>query len=77
MYTNIFSFGERTLSDYQTDDVGLSNSMVLSMKLRCYVNHWRDIVNCSCKWFCFSNSYRCIGPKSSAKPEMPVIMLWV
>ena len=26
------------------------------------VNHWHDILNCSCKSVCFSKSYRCIGP---------------
>ena len=64
MYTDIFSFGERILLDFDTHDVGLSNS---NMKLRrCVfnkvflVNHWG---NCSCKWLCLSNSYRYIGPK--------------
>ena len=49
---------------------GLSNSMSQPMKLRCcvfnkvfLVNHRCDILNCSCKCLCFSNSYRCIGPK--------------
>ena len=37
-------------------DVGLSNSVVWPMKLRCVfnkvflVNHWHDILNCSYKW---------------------------
>ena len=54
----------------RTHDIGLSNSMVQHMKLRCsvfnkvfLVNHWHDIHNCSCKWLCFSNSHRCIGLK--------------
>ena len=55
MYTNIFSFGERILPEYDTRDVGLSNSVARLMKLRCVfnkvfqVNHWRDILNCSYK----------------------------
>ena len=54
-------FGERILLDFDTRDVGLSNSMVRPMKLKCVfnkvflVNHWHDILNCSCKWLCFSN----------------------
>ena len=47
------------LPEYQTCDVGLSNSMAWPMKLRCcvfnkvfLVNHWHDILNCSCKWLC-------------------------
>ena len=24
------------------------------------VNHWRDVLNCSCRWLCFSNANRCI-----------------
>ena len=54
--TNIFSFTEQILLDYNTCDVGLSNSMVQPMKLSCcvfnkvfLVNRWRDILNCSCK----------------------------
>ena len=69
VYTNIFSFSERILSDYDTRDVGLSNSITWPMKLRCcefnkvlLVNHWRDILNSSYKWLCFRNSYSCIGP---------------
>ena len=44
-----------------THDVALSNRMARQMKLRCMpnkvflVNHWRDILNCSYKWLCFSN----------------------
>ena len=62
MYTNIFSF--------HTHDVGLSNSVAQPMKLRCVfnkvflVNHWHDILNCSYKWLCFNNCYRCIGRKN-------------
>ena len=66
MYANIFSFGERILPEYRNRDV-----MSLSrMKLKCAfntffpVNNWRDILNCSYKWFCFSNCYRCIGQKT-------------
>ena len=33
----IFSFGERTLPDYDTHDIGLFNSMARPMKLRCCV----------------------------------------
>ena len=64
---DIFLFGEQTLPKYHTCDVGLSNSMAEPMKLRCVFNkvflvsHWHDILNCSCKWLYFSNSYRCIG----------------
>ena len=67
MYTNLFSFGERILPEYHTHDVGLSNSMAWSMKLRCVfdkvfvVNHCHDIFNCSYKWLCSSNSYMCVG----------------
>ena len=70
MNANIFSFGERIWLDYDTRDIGLSNSMARPMQLRCcmfnkvfLVNHWRDIFNCSYKQLCFSNFYRCIGPK--------------
>ena len=70
VYTNIFSFGERILPDYGTHDVMLFNSLARPMKLRCafnkdfVVNQWRVILNnCSYKWFCFSNSYRCICQK--------------
>ena len=69
VYTNIFSFGKRILPEY-TCDIGLSNSMARPMKLRCcvfnkvfLVNHWHDILNCSCKWLCFSNSYSRICSK--------------
>ena len=55
---------------YDTHDVGLYNSMAQTMKLKyCLfskvspVNHCRDMLNCSCKLFCLSNSYRCVGPK--------------
>ena len=34
MYTNIFLLGERILLDFDTHDVGLSNSMAWPMKLR-------------------------------------------
>ena len=34
MYTKIISFGERILVDFDTHDVGLSNSMTRPMKLR-------------------------------------------
>ena len=60
MHANIFSFGEQILPV-------LSNGMARPMKLRCVfnkvflVNHLRDILNCSYKWLCFSNSFRCIG----------------
>ena len=67
---NIFSFGEQILPEYHTHDVGLSNRMAWPMKLRCcvfnkvfLVNHWRDILNCSYKWLCFSKSSTCIGRK--------------
>ena len=70
MYTNIFSFGERLLPEYRTGDVVLSNSMLRPRKLICCVFnkyllliHWRDILNFSYKWLCFSNSYMCIGRK--------------
>ena len=69
MYTNIFSFGERIFLDYDTRDVGLFNSMARFMTLIYafntvfIVNHWRDILNCSCKWLRLSNSYRCVDPK--------------
>ena len=33
MFTNRFSFGERILSDYDTRDVALSDSMARPMKL--------------------------------------------
>ena len=53
MYTNIFSFGERILSEYRTREGVLSNSVARSMTLiRCVfnkvflVNHWRDNHNC-------------------------------
>ena len=56
MQTNIFSFDERILLDFDTHDVGLSNSMARPVKLRLcmfnkvfLVNHWRDIINCSSK----------------------------
>ena len=32
---NIISFGERILLDFETRNIGLSNSMVQPMKLRC------------------------------------------
>ena len=58
MRTNIFSIGERILPDHGTRDVGLSNSMPQPMKSRrCVfnkvflVNHWNDILKCSCKLF--------------------------
>ena len=61
MCTNIFSFGERILLDFDTRDVGLSNIMARPMKLRYYVfskvflvNHWSDNINCSGKLLCFS-----------------------
>ena len=61
-----FSVGHRILPDYGNHDVGLSNTMARPMKLRCcvfnkvfLVNHWRDILNCSCKWLRFS---RCPKP---------------
>ena len=38
MYTNIFLFGERILLDFDTRDVGLSNSMAQPMKLRYVFN---------------------------------------
>ena len=63
---NIFSFGKRILPECRTRDVVLSNSLVRPMKLRCVfnkvflVNHSHDILNCSYKWLCFSNSYMCI-----------------
>ena len=60
MYTNIFSFGERILPEYQTR---LSKSKARPMKLGCCVfnkvfleNHSHDILNCSYKMLCFSNS---------------------
>ena len=34
MYTNIFSFGERNLLDFDTRDVGLCNCMAQPRKLR-------------------------------------------
>ena len=46
------------------------NVTVRPIKLRCVlnkvflVNHWHDILNCSYKWLCLSNSYRCIGCKT-------------
>ena len=61
MHTNIFSFGEQILLDFDTCDI--SNNMVQPMKLRYVfnkgflVNHWRDIFNCSFKWLSFSNCY--------------------
>ena len=64
MYTNIFSFGERILPEYNTRDVRFSNSIAQPIKLRCafnkafLVNHWRDMFNFSCKWLCSSNSYK-------------------
>ena len=65
-----FLFGERILPEYYTRDVRLSNSMARPMILRCclfnkvfLVNHMRDSLNCSFKWLCLSNSYRCIGSK--------------
>ena len=65
VYTNIFSFRKRKLPEYHTRDVVLSNSMARPMKLRCgvfnkvfVVNLWRDVLNCSYEWLCFSNSYR-------------------
>ena len=71
MYTNIFSFGERILPEYHTHDVMLSNNMARPMKLRCcvfnkvfLVNHWYDILHCSYKWLCFSNSYKWKYPKN-------------
>ena len=56
MYAKILSFGKRNLIDLDTYDIGLSNSMACPMTLRCVfnkvflVNHWRDILNSSCKW---------------------------
>ena len=67
MYTNIFSFGERILPEYHTRDIGLANSIARPMELRCVFNkvflvsYWLHILNCSYKWLCFNNSYRCIG----------------
>ena len=62
------SVGERILPEYHTRDIGLSNSLARPIELRSgvfnkvfLVNHWRDILNCSCKWLCFSDSYMCIG----------------
>ena len=58
VYTDMVSLGERIL---------LSNSRTRPKKLRCVfnkgflVNHWRGILNCSCKRLCFINSNRCIG----------------
>ena len=56
--------------NHDTRDVGLSNSNARPMQLTCcvfnkvfLVNHRCDILNCSCKWLCFSNSYRGIGLK--------------
>ena len=47
-----------------TRDVWFSNTMARTMKYRyCAfykvfpVNHWHDILGCSCKWLCFVNSY--------------------
>ena len=63
MRINIFSSCELILLDFDTHDVGLSNSMAWPLKLRCVfnrvflVNNWRDILNCSCKWLCFNNSF--------------------
>ena len=65
----MFSFGKRILPEYHTCDVGLCNSMVRPLKLRCVfnkvvlVNHWCDILNYSYILLCFSNSYRYIGQK--------------
>ena len=42
------------LLDFDTHDVGLSNSMTQKVFPG---NHWCDILNCSCKWLCLSNSY--------------------
>ena len=60
---NIFPYGQLILPEYRTHDVLLSNNMARPMKSRCYefnkvflVNHWSDILNCSLKWACFSNS---------------------
>ena len=54
-----------------TCDIALSNNRARPMKVRCcvfnkvfLVNHSHDILYCSCKWLCFSNSCKCIGPKS-------------
>ena len=67
--TNIFSFGERILLDFDTCDIGLTNNMTQPMELRCcvlskvfLVNHFHDIINCSCIWLCCSNSWW-LGPK--------------
>ena len=64
MYTNIFSFGEQILPEYQTSAVGLSKSMARSMKLMLCVQQGfpnKSLSQYSYKWLCFSNSYWCIG----------------
>ena len=60
MYTKIISFGEGILVDFDTHDVGLSNSMTRPMKLRgCVfnkvflVNHWHDILNAVANGYIF------------------------
>ena len=71
MCANVFSIGERISPEYRIRDVVLSvYLMARPMELRCCVfnkvylgNHWRDILNCSYKWLCVSNSYRCIVRK--------------
>ena len=65
---NIYSFGERTLPEYHTRAIVLSNSMAWPAKLNVFnkvslVKHWHDIFNCSYEWLCLSNSCRCIGRK--------------
>ena len=59
MCKHMFSFGERMLLDFDIRDVGLSNSLTRPITLRCcvlnkvfLVNHWRNILNCRCKWLC-------------------------
>ena len=60
---SVFDLASEYCQITSTCDVGLSNSMVRPMKLRyCVFNkvflvkHWHDILDCSCKWLCFSNS---------------------
>ena len=66
MHTNIFSFGKRILPNYDTCDIIKQYGATHGIKMMCVqqgflVNHWHDILNCSCKWLCFNNSYRGIA----------------
>ena len=45
VHTNIFSFGERLLLEYGTNDVELSNSTARPIKLRCCVFNKVFILN--------------------------------